>query len=243
MKEEFIVFCLYIFLILPLAISVLYRIMSLRILLFLLCIFFMSCVTQARFSDIFNDKDTRISLIKIEKKDTSEVNRLNELALSLKKKGEFKKGLSLALQANRIATKISYKKGQIDSYINQVGLYEALGDNLSAKESLNKGFALANKTMYKKGLVLLYRNSGVLNIVENNYPEALDDFYKSLKIAEEINYKQGISYAYNNMGNLNLEQGNYSDAKKNYLNTLKLSEELKDSFSLSYAYNNLGYLA
>jgi signal transduction histidine kinase len=217
--------------------------MILRIKFFLLSVILIPCLTQARFSGIFNDKDKRISLINLENKDTSEVNRLNELALSLKKKGDFKKGLDIALQSNKIATKLRYKKGLIDSYINEVGLYEAVGNNQRAKESLNKGFYLAKKIKYKKGLVLLYRNSGVLNIVENNYPKALYDFYKSLKIAEEINYKQGISYAYNNMGNLNLEQGNYAEAKKNYLNTMKLSEELKDSFSLSYAYNNLGYLA
>ncbi len=214
-----------------------------RIHIFQFYVILLPFIAQARFSDVSNEIETKISLIKVEKEDTSEVNRLNAIGLKLKKKGDFKDGLKITQQAINIARKINYDKGLIDAYINEVGLYEALGNNQRAKESLNKGFNIAKKIKYKKGLVLLYRNSGVLNIVENNYPKAIEDFYKSLKIAEEINYKDGITYAYNNIGNLNFEQGNYGEAKKNYLSTLKLSEELKDSFSLGYAYNNLGYVA
>lgn len=202
-----------------------------------------SCFVHASINAISDDIETKISLIKVDKKDTAEVNRLNALGLKLKKRGDFKVGLQVTKEAIAIAEKIRYSRGLADSYINEVGLYEAMGNNQLAKSSLDKGFAIANNINYKKGLVLLYRNSGVLNIVENNYPKAIEDFYKSLKIAEEINYKQGITYAYNNIGNLNYEQGNYEEARKNYMNTLKLSVELKDSFSLAYAYNNLGYVA
>jgi signal transduction histidine kinase len=210
---------------------------------FVCCALLFPCIAFASINTISDDIETKISLIKVDKKDTAEVNRLNAISLKLKKKGDFTEGLQVTKQAIDIAEKIRYSEGLVDAYINEVGMYEALGKNQLAKNSLNKGFVIANKINYKKGLVLLYRNSGVLNIVENNYPKAIEDFYKSLKIAEEINYKQGITYAYNNIGNLNYEQGNYEEARKNYMNTLKLSVELKDSFSLAYAYNNLGYVA
>ena len=101
-------------------------------------------------SSFFGEGDSLTQSAKAISNSNKQVDLLNNISLTYRKTGEFKKGLEFSKKALILSTLLKYEEGMVDAYNNQVGIYEALGENELSLDALNKGFVLAKKTNYKK---------------------------------------------------------------------------------------------
>ncbi|MBK6833006.1 MAG: CHAT domain-containing protein [Bacteroidetes bacterium] len=216
--------------------------MARQILFSILFLFNLSFFSQNK------EVDSLLVVLKTEKEDTNKVNLLNQLS---EKAGlriaKYDKALEYAESAEKLAEKLSFKKGMANSYhiIGIVYTYQ-----LNYAEALKNYLAsikIKEEIGDKKGMANSYNNIGTVYKDQSNNLNALKNYFASLKINTEIGDKKGIIISYNNIGNVYLNQGNFTDALKNYYAALKTNEvdslgSVWDKIELANSYNNIALI-
>ncbi len=197
--------------------------------------------------------DSLFAVLKAAKADTSKVNTLNNLAIIFTNNNP-DTSIYFASEAQVLATKLNYKMGTADSYLDISIATASLGKNEESLKTINDALKIydqllpigngTKKTGSKSKILnqkaLAYNNIGRVYSNQGNYPEALKNYLVSLKIREEIGDKKGIAASYNNIGLIYVNQGNFLEGLKNHFASLKIKEEIGDKYGIAVSYNNIG---
>ena len=198
-------------------------------------------ILQASFIVAQTDKiDSLATLLqKHTKEDTIRVNLLNEIAYKIYLT-DFNKTRIYAEEANKLANKLNYKKGEAKSF-RYIGISYYMQANYSlALKYYQKSLNIYEKLDIDKGIARCCNNIGMIYIYQEKFEKALDYLQKARKIGEEIGDKIGLSLSLNNIGNTYLKQGNYSLSLEYYQKSLKIKEELNNKRGIAGSYHNIG---
>ncbi len=180
-------------------------------------------------------------LHKHKKQDTVRVNLLNKIAYNIRRK-DAKKSLKYAKEAEELATKIGFVKGEAESQ-RQIGIYYWLqADYPKALEYYQKSLNIYEELGDKIGISKCYDNIGIIYRSQGGYSKALEYFQKSLKINKELGDKKEISFSINNIGTIYWYQGNYTKALEYFQKSLKIREEIGDKIGVASNYNNIALI-
>ena len=171
--------------------------------------------------------------------DTVKVNLLNDIARNYMINSDYEKQLNYAQKANKLATELDYKKGEIKS-LKYIGYYYAKSDNTLALECFQKTLKISKEIDNKKEVANSYGGIGNILLRQGDYSSALEYYQKALKISEEIGDKGGVSKSCNNIGIIYANKGDHPKALEYYQKALIINEELGDKSDASKSYNNIG---
>ena len=190
--------------------------------------------------------DSLLTLIAIDKSDTSKVKHLNRLSWEYINIGEFDRALKYGNKSLALARYIptnnrrGWSKGIATAY-NMIGnIYYFKGNYSAALENYLAAIKIMEEIGDKKAIAASYNNIGNIYYSQGNYPEALKSHFASIKIKEKIGDMKGIAFSYNNIGNIFNAQGNYLAALKNYFKALKLNEDTGNKKSIATSLGNIG---
>jgi serine phosphatase RsbU (regulator of sigma subunit)/Tfp pilus assembly protein PilF len=185
--------------------------------------------------------DSLLSVLKTMKKDTSEINTLNEVARAyLFEINDNDKSYDYINRELALSKKLNYKKGLAFGYSNMASFYTNKGEFKIALEYNKLSLKFMQEIGNKKGESSSYINVGQNYSNLGNYTNAIIHMLKGVKIKEEIDDKRGVAVGYGNIGSIFFAQQKYDEALKYYLSSLKIKEEINDKPGMAMSYNNIG---
>lgn len=196
--------------------------------------------------------DSLLTLIKTERKDTTQVNALNSLGFEYSVTS-FSKAKFYLNKAEQLARKLNFKKGIANS-LSYIGIAcETQGDYFEALNAQISALKIREEIGDKSGISYSLHYIGDIYFGQSDLSEktsskedynnkALDQFFKALKIAEEVEDVKSIANTFNCIGNCYREQENYSSAFEYYFKAVKIRERIGDKINLATTYVNIGKL-
>ena len=184
--------------------------------------------------------DSLKSIIKENKKDTTNVNALLDIS-NILSKSDTLESKNYALKAIDLAEELDYKKGQAYGYKNLGLLLYAKGElNKELVDYWKKSLELFQDIGFKNGISNLQNNLGSVYQTKGDDPTALDYFLKSVRLAEEIKDSLRISTAYLNIGSVySNEKATYAQALEAYNKAKKIFEEINYRDGVAYVAINI----
>tara|TARA_R110002051_G_scaffold3584_3_gene19451 strand:+ start:1472 stop:3388 length:1917 start_codon:yes stop_codon:yes gene_type:complete len=184
--------------------------------------------------------DSLKSIIKENKKDTTNVNALLDIS-NILSKSDTLESKNYALKAIDLAEELDYKKGQAYGYKNLGLLLYAKGElNKELVDYWKKSLELFQDIGFKNGISNLQNNLGSVYQTKGDDPTALGYFLKSVRLAEEIKDSLRISTAYLNIGSVySNEKATYAQALEAYNKAKKIFEEINYRDGVAYAAINI----
>lgn len=174
------------------------------------------------------------------KNDTVKVNTLNALCKELRNTGAYLQAREYAMQAERMADTLNFKKG-LGQAENNLGIISDLqGDYPGALDYYFKALKVFEDIGDKKGMSKALNNIGIVYSYQNENVKASTYYLKALKITEQLADKKGIANALNNLGIIYKKQKDYSKTLYYYFKALKLREEIGDEQTIAASYGNIG---
>lgn len=175
------------------------------------------------------------------KEDTNEVKILNALASEFGLRRSNDSALKYALRAEKLAEKLSYKKGLADA-LNGIGsIFFNKSSYAEALQYHTRSRRLREEISDKRGMADSYLNIGNVYFRQGNAPEALQNYFTSLKIREEFGNSVMTGNTYSNIGIIYSQQGNYAEALRFFQLALEIYEQPgTDKSRVAYIYNNMG---
>lgn len=202
-------------------------------------------------TETYQESDSLLSIIKLNKKDTNLVNAYYELSWSIRKSFPDSAN-TLAHEGIEIANKISYLKGEANLYkcigsINwNSGLYSTANEAYNTALELFTKMSIAdNNNLSNQGKIGISNCNNGLGLVafhQGNYQQAIEYFQKALDISAELNNKNGVANAYNNIGLVHWKQDNHNRAIEYYALALNIFKELDSKSGMSSCYNNIAII-
>lgn len=150
-----------------------------------------------------------------QKQDTTEVDRLNELAMNSRRTNA-EQSLLYAEKALTLSTRLNYYNGIAEAFRMKglAKIYQNQTD--SAISYYFKSLDYLEKAGNKKGLAKIYNNIGGVYRDINNYDTGLTYYKQSLELARSLDMKSLIAGLYLNMGIVYQKQGNINEAISHY---------------------------
>lgn len=174
--------------------------------------------------------------------DTNIINALNSLSIEFIKKGEYKEGKKMALQAIDMCKAIPFKKG-IGEALNSIGItHHYQGQLDEAIEFYLKSLKIREENGDKKGTASSYNNIGLIHKNQGRYEESIEYLLKSIQIKESIDDKEGMAASFNNISIIYKKQGLYEQAMEYNMKSLSINEEIGNQKGLAASYNNIGLI-
>lgn len=124
--------------------------------------------------------------------------------------------LELALESNRIADSIKYKRGKAYALLNLASTYCDLGQQSKALEKSLEAEGCFTQVNDKMGLLGCLKNIGAIYSYESNLKNSLFYFEKALQLAKELNNPGQMGYCYNNFGVVYAQTGQFELSLKNH---------------------------
>ncbi len=150
----------------------------------------MSSVLNAQISKI----DSLENLLqKHTKEDTTRVNLLNEIALNYLKTNNGEEVLKYVEKAQKLALKISFKKGKAKSLKITGEYYRTKANYNKATEYYKKSLKIAEEIGNLKIIAKNINNIGIIYYYKGDYSSAIKYYQESLNLKEELGDKKGIS--------------------------------------------------
>ena len=211
------------------------------------CFFLLaSCLSYSQNKKI----DSLITWIKTAKEDTQKINAINTLSKQFLKVSDYKKALSYAEEAQKLAEKLLtdpnstftnvLKRDIATSYNNQGNVFYYESDYEKCLAYYGKALKLYEDIDDKRGIANCVNNQGLIYYTEGNYTKALDLYSKALAVRKLINDKPGTASSYNNLALVMERQGNYPACLEYHFKSLAIFEELKDNYGLANILSNIG---
>ncbi len=172
------------------------------------------------------------------KKDTTQVNLLNDLAFSYFS-SDIEKSLEYLREADTIAEDIQFTKGEARSIFIK-GITEAIqADYEQALSYYTKSLQLYEDIHFKKGVANCYNAMGITYRNKGEPRKSVSYFKKAIGIEEEIG-SDNLSASLLNLGTSYEILGEYGEAIS-YLNkALSIAKADKNQQRVAYSLNNLG---
>ena len=203
------------------------------------------------FSQDLRLADSLLLQLKTGKEDTAKVNTLNTLAFEFRN-NDPDTALYFSSESLELATKLNYKMGIADAYLQKSNALMNLGeydealkngnDALNIYEQLLISEKSTDKSTILKQKARTIINIGIIYWYQGNYQEALKYQFTALKINKVLRDKQGLAISYNNIGLINGNLGNYPEALKNHFAALNIHEETGNKRRIASSYINIGII-
>ena len=195
--------------------------------------------------------DSLLSLIKIEKKETSRLDYTNTVSREFINIGMYHEGYRYAnnvidncnrlLSASNSSNSDSLILNKKATALNNIGvLCKEQGDFVNALEHLSKALKIDEEINDHSGMAKRFGNIGIVYMNKGDYSNALDYFTKSLAIDESFDNKKGIASSCSNIGLVCYYKGDFPSALSSYFKALKMAEALENKSMVSTIYGNLG---
>ncbi|XP_066018441.1 tetratricopeptide repeat protein 28-like [Pocillopora verrucosa] len=124
---------------------------------------------------------------------------------------------------------------------NRLGnMFHKLGENLKAKEYIQRALAISTEIGDKRGEASCYGNLGTVFMSLEQYDKAEEYLQKALVIRTEIGDRKGVAVDYGNLGNMFHSLGQYNQAKEYLQKALVIRTEIGDREGVATDYGNLG---
>lgn len=140
-------------------------------------------------------------------------------------------------KALKFSTKIAYKKGILNSYIQLGPILKNKGQYQQSINCLKKAMALAQNPT---DLGMIYNNMGSTYVKLGLLDSALLNMLKGLNIKLKVKDQAGIVNSYINLSNFHFTEKQYKEAKEYCVKGLRLEEELSNTVRLTKLYITLG---
>jgi tetratricopeptide (TPR) repeat protein len=200
-----------------------------------------------------NKADSIQNALHTSKEDTNKVILLNRLGVVLRNLGSSSKMEVCLKEAEKLAIKLNYKKGEADALCELGLFYELQGNYFEALDQQFKALKLREEINDKSGISYsihyigdIYFSQSELSDKETSKADynkkALDQYFKSLKVAEEIGDTRSIANSYNCLGNSFRENRDFDQSLNYYLKAVQNRRQTGDSMYLSQTYTNIGKL-
>jgi serine phosphatase RsbU (regulator of sigma subunit)/Tfp pilus assembly protein PilF len=208
----------------------------------LICIFFFQTASLAQQSKI----DSILTLLKTDKKDTSEVIHLYCLCFEYRNVGNYAKGRYYGNEAVELARSVTvgnkqgWPKGLSGAYNNLGTVYFSQEIFDKALENYLAALKIRIETNDKKNLPASYNNLGAVYRSMGNNAKAIEYYLISRKMCEELGDAGGIASSCINLGDVYEAQNQYEKALESEETAIKIEEMIGDQLNLGISYNNLG---
>jgi len=178
-------------------------------------------------------------LLQHKKNDTTKVNLLNALSYSYSS-FDSKESKEKAQEANSLAKKLNYKKGEARSFLRFSNIHRKKSELDEAEECAMKALKIYEEINNQAGINSSYISLGNVAYYNNDTDKALVYFKKVLNYSKKTGNIKQQAYMLNNIGRISVSKGDLDEAltlfKKSYAIRKKLG---KKNFGLD-ALNNIG---
>jgi tetratricopeptide (TPR) repeat protein len=187
-------------------------------------------------------------VIASEKKDTSTLNALLDLARSLRNTGRYDSALTYTDAAISLCDQLLSQPGNppellrkklAAAFVSKGVIHYYQGQFAEAVNYYNKVIAIA-RDLDPKLMANAYIGIGSVFYNQGNYTEAVKNYYEVLRIGEQLNDNSIIGKAYSGIGVVLDQQGNYREALAIYTKCLKIKQVSGEKRELADLYNNMG---
>lgn len=190
--------------------------------------------------------DSLLSELKKQKEHQVKCNILNELSKNYYMHNP-EEGIKYAEKAFQLSTKINYKSGIANAYLNKGKNHSVLGNYNQSLKLYFKAKEIFTELKDNSGIGLSLLYSG--NVYGNlgKFPDALSAFFNALRYFENSDHKKKnfyIATCYQNIGNIYNATENYDKALKNYDYAIKCFKEIpqeEQSTAMNIASKGLVY--
>ena len=166
------------------------------------------------------------------KEDSMRVELLTELAFRFYQTS-VDSTLFLAKQANALAKKIGYKRGEGRS-LGRIALgYSTKGDYIEALDNYIQARKIAEQINDKQGVSSALNNIGYVYRILGRYDDALEFTKASVEMSKEINWQRGVIIGYGNIAWLLERKGKYEEGLAYAHKAVKLAELTNDNYLFS----------
>lgn len=180
-------------------------------------------------------------LLQHKKNDTTKVNLLNALS-SKYSNFDSKKAKEKAQEANSLAKKLNYKKGEARSFLRLSINHRKKSELDEAEENAIKALKLYEEINNQKGINASYISLGNAARYKNELDKALVYYNKVLNSSRKNNNLKQQASMLNSIGTISYSKGNFDDAINFYKQSYALREQLGDEKKGLDALNNIGII-
>lgn len=206
-----------------------------KLLLFSLCVIYSHVVIAQD-----NYLDSLKKVLSTEKEDTNKVNTLDYICDYYWSVSDYENTMQNAKVVLALSTKINYKIGIADGYLNMGLAYGIKKDRISESENFNKALALYKETRNTQQIINCYGWMEQSYFNEEDFGKALECEYADQKIREQTGDKGRIADGFVNIGNVYFLFGNGEELLKNASSALKLYKEINDKSGIAICYLEIG---
>jgi len=144
-------------------------------------------------------QDSLLRILKTSGYDTTRVNVLNKLSVEYRNE-DYKKTMSYAEEALKLAEKIKYKKGMAASLTNIGMAYFRQHDYIKSREYLDRSYKILEELNDDIGIGNYYNATGDIFLQQGLYDNATKYYNQALGIFTKSNVLTGIVRCNNNIG-------------------------------------------
>lgn len=186
--------------------------------------------------------DSIEKIIKLGKKDTSEVIALTDLANQYIKTGKTEDGLKLCEQAIVLGQKLKFIRGEAlgNYYAAKACIY--LSQNEKGIAFAEKAIALTDKTDFDKVRASSFIIKGNILMREGNYTKAMEALYSGLNTSEKLKDTIGMINTRGIIGNVLAKLNEFDKALEQYHYCRDMATRVNYKAGISASYINLGNL-
>jgi len=171
--------------------------------------------------------------------DSTRVNLLN--AIANKNYGRDQDQLKeYADEANALAIKIGFVKGEAKSWYFRALYYLTKRDLENALASINKSLSLEEKRGSKAGIARCYNTTGTIFRFEEDFEKSILFYDKAFKIEREIGNQIKAAGILSNIGAVRNTQGEFDEAERVLKESIAISDSLNEK---KKALNSIANLA
>ncbi|GEM_PF-3109327 len=190
-----------------------------------------------------NIDDLKLKLINTTEDSTKVIFLLNEICPYYLGHGIPKEAIPFVEEASKLAEKLNFTKGQIQSLVIQGDIYGEIGEIDKGVNCLNKALELAKKNPLKpSNLAVIYFNIGNMHNRKSNLAQALENYFMTIEILDKNNI---INYPFRgtilrNIAIIYKTNKQYNKSIQYSFNAINIFNKTNDSLSLCGTYSNLG---
>jgi len=183
-------------------------------------------------------QDSLLRILKTSGYDTTRVNVLNKLSVEYRNE-DYKKTMSYAEEALKLAEKIKYKKGMAASLTNIGMAYFRQHDYIKSREYLDRSYKILEDLNDDIGIGNYYNATGDIFLQQGLYDNATKYYNQALGIFTKSNVLTGIVRCNNNIGYTFYLREKYARAMEYYIKSLNFAEKSKDNKEIANCYINI----
>jgi tetratricopeptide (TPR) repeat protein len=187
--------------------------------------------------------DSLVLILNSDKKDTSTIDELLQVADDLAKSGKFDDALKCAILSRRSSEQLSYEAGKAKSLAVSGAVYKFKGDHQAALNDLKESEVIYTKLHDYEGLGRIYNHLGGVYEDMSEFKKGLEHHLLSIDYYEKSGKGDGIASALIGAGINYYKRGSYKVALEYYLRALKVADSVGSVRHRANVLNNLGVVS